>query len=217
VNTGPNRRPARRPLWKVLATVHAPLAVALAALALLEPVTGVPLATLIRDTVQVAGLPEHVGALSNVGALCWCAAAVVCFFGSAVLRRANRSTSRFLFWSGLFTTALLVDDLFLIHDGFLARELHIGDRKFYAAYATAAVAYFVTFRRALLAREPQLLAIAIGFFAVSIATDLLWHEATTMRYLLEDGAKLLGIVTWLVMFVRICMAEVLVVVERPPQ
>ena len=176
-----------------------------------------PLATLIRDPSQVAQTPEYVGALSNVGALCWCAAAVVCFLSSAILRRVGGGPSRFLLCSGVLTAALLVDDLFLIHDGVLAREFHIGDKKIYAVYFVAVTAYLVAFRRVLLDREPRLLAIALGLFAVSIFTDLFWHEPTTTRYLLEDGAKLLGIVTWLVMFVRISLAEVLAAVEAPPQ
>lgn len=216
MNTEPERRP-RWPLWKILAIAHGPVLAVLVALVVLEPYTGAPLANIIRDTVQVVGVPEHVGALSNVGALLWCTAAVVCFFGSAVLRRAGAATAKLLFWSGVLTTLLLIDDLFLIHDGIIARELHIGDKKAYAFYLLSVAVYLYAFGRALLAREPQLLVLAFALFGVSIVTDLLWPEPRTLRYLLEDGSKLLGIVTWATMFVRIAYAELSSVVQRPAQ
>ena len=217
MNTAPDPRRPRWPLWKILLVFHLPAAAVLVGLALAEPYTGVPLADVIRDGVQVTRVPEYVGALSNVGALCWCTAVVVCLFSSALLRRAGAASANFLFWSGMLTTALLLDDLFLIHDGVMARELHIGDKKIYAAYFLAVCAYLYAFGRELLAREPRLLAIALALFGVSIATDLLWHEPRTLRYLLEDGSKLLGIITWAVMFVRITFDELSRVVERAAQ
>ncbi len=56
--------------------------------------------------------------------------------------------------------------------------------------------------------EATLLVIAMAFFLESMVVDALWHRPVTLRYLLEDGAKLLGVVTWAVLYVRLSLREI---------
>jgi hypothetical protein len=187
--------------------LHIPLTLAMLAVLVTEDRTGITLAQLLRDPVQALHGPAYVGYLSNLGAMCWCAAAAVCLISAAALWNVDRSSSRFLLYSGLINALLGCDDLFMIHDGVLAYRYHIGERRFLACYALLMAGYLWIYWRPIL-REPALFFIAAGLFASSILADQFWHSRTSMRYFAEDGLKLLGIVTWLVLYVRLSLDAV---------
>ncbi len=127
---------------------------------------------------------SYVGVVSNLGVLLWCAAAAACFLAAA-LTSGRRSP---LLYAGLLTTALLADDLFLLHEGVYA--LVIEERIVFGLYALALVGFVVAFRRFLRETTPSLFAAACALFAVSLVVDERWAG----NHLLEDGSKFLGIV-----------------------
>jgi hypothetical protein len=74
-------------------------------------------------------------------------------------------------------------------------------------YILLTLSWLVLFWRTILATEYLPCVIAVGFSALSVAVDNTWDSSRDLRYLLEDGAKLLGIVGWLGYFGRVCYRD----------
>ena len=91
---------------------------------------------LTRDPAAVARLPWYVGALSNLGAIMWCAAATILIFtGSLRAVRLNRPRdAQFMLHTGGLIALMLCDDLFLVHDHLLPGLFGIHEASMYAAY-----------------------------------------------------------------------------------
>ncbi len=203
-------------LWAQARTL-APLLVALygpATAALLVAVArsrskGVSLGTYTRDPATFLDVSPLVGALSNVGVLGWCAAATLCLFTWLVRRRrtVGQVSAAFFLSSGLLMTVLMVDDLFLGHDWIGPNVLGVPENLVLSVYVLAMLTWLVAFRRTIVATEYLLLVLAAGFAALSLAVDLTWDSSRDLRYFLEDGSKLLGIVGWLGYFARVCYRE----------
>jgi hypothetical protein len=158
-----------------------------------------------RDPAQITRTHPFVGSLSNLGILGWCSPAAVCFFCSAAFwrDRKRRASASFLFFSGLLTTLLLLDDLFLFHEIVFPRYFHMPEKIVYVSYLAAVLVFLLAFRREILQTEYVVLVLAFGFFGLSILVDLFGAHIPD-HLLLEDGCKFLGIVTWLIYFIRVC-------------
>lgn len=139
----------------------------------------------------------YTGAMSNVGNVAWVAGATVCLFAWLVERSLGRP-ARPLLLAGLLLTAIGADDLFLLHEG-LYRKV-IGERWVFASYLVLFAAYAISYRSFLRRYDGvAVLSLGIGFLIVSAVLD----EYTHNQYLLEDGAKLMGIGTIVSLFVAI--------------
>ena len=112
----------------------------------------------------------------------------------------------FLLWSGLLTSVLLLDDLFLFHESLAPRYLGVSEEAVVLGYGIATAWYLVRFRRILLDREIRVLFAALAFFTLAVAIDE-FQDAwpSPWRILFEDGFKLLGIVSWSAALIRICV------------
>jgi hypothetical protein len=198
-----------RALAPLLATLYGAAAAALLAAVAASRSKGISFGTFTRDPTAVLEDHPFVGALSNVGVLVWCAAATLCLFTWLVTRRraAGRVSPWFFLASGLLLAVLLADDLFLIHETVGPRYLGLDEERILAGYVLLMLCWLVLFWRTILATEYVLLVLAAGFSAVSIAIDHTWDSGRDLRYLLEDGFKLLAIVGWLGYFGRICYRE----------
>jgi hypothetical protein len=166
-------------------------------------VWNVPVGDLTRDPATVAGTAPFVGWLSNVGILGLCAAASICLFTWAVLRDRESCSGarRFLRCAGLFTSLVLIDDLFMLHDAVLPDYLGIGEAPLYCAYAIGLGSLLILFRREILSSRYGILVVALFFFGVSIFFELISrHTWVTGHFLLEDGSKLIGIMSWALYF-----------------
>ena len=163
---------------------------------------GISVAYFTRDpAITLYGHP-FVGALSHIGIIFWCAALGICFFTAAVLRKAKlERLPMFFFVSGLFTTWLMLDDLFMFHEYVFPESLGIPQDGILISYVVLMALYLVAYGRLLLNMEYSILLLACGFFAVSMITDIAM-EQSDIQFLIEDGAKLFGIVTWLMFFAR---------------
>ena len=192
-----------RTMRPTLALLYLPVAGLLGGATLMSLVTDTTLAEFTRDPAATTGAHPLLGVVSNIGVLCWCATAVACFLSAAVLhRQASRSRLRpFLFSAGLLTSVLLFDDLFMLHDWFVVYELQMDEKLLFAVYGLMLATFLVRFRDVILSSQYVLLELALGFFAISLAMDALAPETLRMQHLYEDGAKLLGIVSWLGYFV----------------
>jgi len=152
--------------------------------------------SLTRDMAAIAHVHPLIGVVSNVGILLWCATAVICFFSSSLLRQQGlHAEARLLLWAGLMTSALLVDDLFMIHEYIAPVHFHVNEKVVLASHVCAAAAYLLSHRRLILAANYQLLAAAMVLFTASMLVDV--ADAHGWWGLAEDGFKVLGIASWL--------------------
>jgi hypothetical protein len=163
---------------------------------------GIPLSSLTCDPIAIIDAPLYIGFLSQIGIFFWAASAAVCLFGAQTLsgNQNKREFKHFLFVSGLFSLFLGFDDIFLIHVQ-LFRYLGVSEIVVFTVYAGALLAYLVRFRTIILKTEYILLGAALLFFSVSIGFDLLFYLGLD-ETIFEDGAKLVGIITWLAYFFR---------------
>jgi len=177
---------------------------ALVAAAVYSAATGGPPWLFTRDPAAIHVANLLLGALSNLGAVLWSAAASIALFAAALLRGAHASELRaYLAYAGLLTAWLLLDDLYMLHERVLPDMLGVPQRLVFAIYVALTIALFVRFRRIVATTDHRLLALAITCFAVSIASDQgpgSWHRWPWLAFI-EDGAKLLGIASWLAYFV----------------
>ena len=176
----------------------------LCVLAWISSTIGVPVSDFTRDPVAVMRAPFYTGLLSNLGILLWCATAAITLFGAAVLdkRGQRREWVLFLRWSGLVTTVLLFDDLFLFHERVFPEFLNIREGYVLLCYGLLMLVYLGIFHREILQTEFLALVLAGGFFAGSILVDRLPENWMPWHHLVEDGSKFLGIVTWFLYFSR---------------
>lgn len=162
-----------------------------------------------RDPISLFNGYPFIGVISNIGILFWCSTSAICLFSSAIhSQRKHTEVSVFLFFSGLLTLLLLLDDLFMFHDTIFPHYLFIPKIAVYLGYLLLMTIYFIKFGKLILTTEYTILYIACGFFALSMICDVFWVQ-NSMEFLVEDGFKLFGIVTWFIFFIRTCFTEVL--------
>ncbi len=155
-----------------------------------------------RDpAITMYGHP-FVGMVSNIGIIFWCAALAICFFCSVIqFKKGDPRVGRFLLFSGLFTLLLMLDDFLMFHEFVFPYSLGIPQAAVIVGYLVLVSLYFLIFGKLILTMEYSILLLACGLFALSLATDM-WMPQSELQFLLEDGAKLFGIVTWLLFFAR---------------
>lgn len=198
-------------VWLVLAVTVVLPAGALVLFVLAARATDVPVEDLVRDPAATFDASPLVGIASNVGILLWAAATTVCLFTVTVLRMIGRHEPfhGFLLWAGGLTAVLLFDDLLLFHEEIAPEILGVGQRIVIPAYGAATLWGLWRYRHLIRATESLLLVMALGFFGLSLAVDVLHEQIEPLlgpgRILLEDGFKLLGIAAWLSYFTRTCL------------
>ncbi len=201
-----NRRltPAAMTAWIVVAACCAAAAV----VAVLALQTRIPFSDLTRDPLAIMGKKgaPHLGLLSNLGALVWCTTAAVCAFSALrlALGREARRQSVFLFVAAAFTSLLLFDDLFMLHEN-LRLRVAWGELALFAVYGGCTLYYGFAFRGVL--RQLGFFAplLAVCLLATSVAVDVSKLTATTSAvwpWVLEDGSKFVGLVVWAAFHIR---------------
>lgn len=191
-----------RSSWPTISLILAVSAVLVGVVLLLHLWKGVPISHLTRDPTAIIGVPFYTGFLSQIGIFFWSASAAVCMFNAKVLSRHSESLKikRFLFVSGLLTLVLGLDDVFLLHEEFFP-YFGVPEIVVFVSYAGFVLLYFVRFYSIILKTEYILLWMALVFFGVSSTLDL-FNPLNVDSLLFEDGAKLVGIVSWLSYFFR---------------
>jgi len=169
---------------------------------LLHLFKGFSIGELTRDPVAVLQGSIFIGFLSQVGIFFWAASAAICMFSAYVIPRSSDTTQlkNFLIASGLLTLVLAIDDVFLMHERVLP-YIGVPQILVYLIYIGLILFYFIRFHSIILKSEYILLGMALGFFGVSVALDVI-HPKGIDPNLFEDGAKFVGIVAWLAYFIR---------------
>ena len=170
---------------------------------------GIPISALTRDPTAVAGVHPLTGLVSNLGILLWCASAALCLFSATVLHRtgADRATHRLIFWAGIVTVVLLLDDLFLLHERIYPAVFGVGERAVFGVYGAMLLTYFSVYRNVLARTDPSLLVVALACFGVSLIVDQGPESILPAHLLFEDGFKFLGIASWFGYFSTLCYEQ----------
>ena len=198
----PDERPAgwmhrilsRTPLTAYL-SVLLPVVVLMAA-TVLQP--WLPPSDLMRDSQVVAaghaGASPAYGLISNVGIVVLALSSGAAAIGRLALPDAPAPLPRLLLWIAVLTLVLVVDDLLLLHEA--AAFAPWAGVLPAAVYGLAFLRFIARFRDVIVRElDVGLLLLAVGAFGVSAVTDLLVAPTQT-SVLVEDGAKLLGLVAW---------------------
>jgi hypothetical protein len=195
--------------WLFIA--YTPVLAILVAVAIVSAVSGIPPGKFTRDPAALMDAHPLLGAISNLGIMLWSAAAAIVLFTAGVLRRKawDRELIGYLVASGAITLLLGFDDLFMLHEELLPRYFHAPETLVYLVYIALVLSWLVRFRELILHTDYLLLAAALGFFTVSVAMDRFpdaWLITWPYLFLIEDGFKLIGIVSWLAYFVSVGFA-----------
>ena len=174
---------------------------------------GIPIPTLTRDALQVLEAPAYVGVVSTFGGLLWAGTAGICLFAAAAIhgRSGTTEVSRFLLASGGVTLLLMLDDVFLMHDVVLPIHAGIPEVMVYLAYALVLMGFLALFRGVIAATDFLLLLLAfagLGFSVGLDVLDMLLPFGLRGEFLIEDTAKLLGIVSWAAYFARVALKAI---------
>jgi hypothetical protein len=185
---------------------------------------GIGMYQLTADLAEVAGQPPYTGLISNIGNLLWCGTAAICIF-SAFLTKLDPTCSRrwftFLLTSFFLTTLLLLDDMFQVHEYyhvlFFGYDVNLRNENrllqnlfealFFIIYLVCFLLYIFYFRKHLRRTEYLFLVIAFLFFGLSIVIDMT-PETVKGHHLMEEGCKLLGIISWLTYFSKTCSSVI---------
>ena len=188
----------------------------LASIVTVSYIYNTPISRFTRDPSSVMKGSQFDGFLSSIGVLFWSGTAVISIFCYALFRRNVDSSeiTKFALAGGLFTSILLLDDLFMFHDGIFPR-FGLNEKILFLFYAVFILLYLVKFRQFILTRDYTLLLAAIFFFAFSIIVDTFpysllgkWH------HLFEDGTKFLGIVSWFGYYTSLYYKEISLIIDK---
>lgn len=168
----------------------------------------IPIGVFTRDPATTVGFPIYTGFISQLGIFCWAASAAVCLFSAKVISKDqnNIEIRLFFIFSGLLTLFLGLDDAFLFHEEIFPFHFGIPEKVIYAGYIGLVLFYLIRFYPTILKTEYILLIIALSFFGFSVGLDVVIPKGNS--FLLEDSAKLIGIVSWLTYFFRVGTATI---------
>jgi hypothetical protein len=161
----------------------------------LSAAAGIRTQLVIRDLAQTCDTALGVGLLSNIGYLLWIsAAAIALFMGLSGVLAIRGRVRQLLVSGGLFSLLLCIDDMFLLHDRY------IGSTFLYSLYGIFALLILFRFRPQVRALGGGSFWLAVVLLGASVVIDQL-QEVIPVPYttlqLFEEGAKFLGIATWL--------------------
>lgn len=186
-------------IWPAIGLAMVFAAIQISIVLLLHFWKGISLGDLTRDPAAIFEFPPYVGFLSQTGIFIWAASAAVCLFSAWAMKGfSDPLFTRYLVFSGLLALFLGVDDVFLLHEE-LFPGFGVPEKVVYLIYIAFIFLYLITNVRVILKTDYLLLAMAFGFFGISIGFDFV-DVYFPGQFLLEDGAKLTGMVGWLVYF-----------------
>jgi hypothetical protein len=177
-------------------------------------VQNIPMYELVADPAEIARKPPYMGLLSQLGILTWSGTICICWFTASLLdkdkpRGNSVSWSEFLCSSGGLSFLVLLDDWLQIHEyipvilGF-AKDPSGVPRFFqntielaaYILYIAIFAIYVWRYKRRIMQGNVVLVVVTLTFIGISTLIDILPHDHLYSHDLLEEGSKLIGIVSW---------------------
>ena len=185
-----------------LAYIFIPGIIFLAIAVFLAKTNGVFFETISRDPIQILNGKPYMGILSNIGILFWSATAAILFYSSLISKLKNKpgQETNFLFFSGLLSVLMLVDDLFMMHDV----VFHDEESFFYLFYGLSVILIFIRYYKLMLDTDYVLLILSFILLGLSAATDEVRALGFHIEhpYIVEDSFKFLGIIAWFSYYTR---------------
>jgi hypothetical protein len=152
----------------------------------------------------------YLGLLTSLSEVLWCISASICLFSFSFTKvmGLRQKNNWFLLFSAIGLIILLVDDIFRLT---LMVQVYLGIPKLvmYMAYGIFFISYAFLFSRKILSTPYILLLISLFLFIASGITDMIHIEGRGLPIILEDGAKLLGLVNLALYFWWVCQHEIL--------
>lgn len=184
----PSPRTARTTSWWLIAATQVAGALLVAGTAAASRVFDDPVGTFTRDVQDLAGIPWYSGSVSTLIVMISTAVATLALLTVRAVPTGRRRTGLF----AALVVSLTLDDAFLLHEA-VGPENGVPQGLFLCGYALLAAVLAVEFLRTPLAGSTVAFLLGLGWLGVSVLADaFLYH-----RFLLEDGSKLLGALTWL--------------------
>ena len=162
---------------------------------------------LFRDVGAHNDLPISQGFYSQLGLMIWGLAAGALLLSAIAAWSPTQSgdsgKTKWFFPYGFGLTLLLAfDDGFRIHETLFGELFGLHEMVAYGLYGIACLTYLLVFRRQVFFNSPYpVLGVAFALLAASMTVDMIPALANYVGkqgiFLLEDGAKLSGIVFWL--------------------
>jgi hypothetical protein len=123
-------------------------------------------------TNNVSLITSDGSVISNLGIILWCVAATVCLFTALLLRGAqDKKECHFLFYSGLLTTYLLLDDFFELHESVFLNLFNIDEKIIYIFLGIATFMLLFRFRKLILQTNYLIMLMSLSFLSISVAAD----------------------------------------------
>ncbi len=191
-----------RPIsYKLVLGLYLPAGLIMLAVYLVSVHTDTPVWMFTRDPADITLSSPFIGIVSNLCILLWCATAAISFFAFLTLKKQGlEKMAVFFLLSGFITSLLLLDDLFLLHERIFPQWFHWRQRYIYISYVSIVLVYLVAFRKTILKSNFIMLALALGFFLLSVVVDCIsakMEDFIPFSHLYEDGFKLFGLASWL--------------------
>jgi hypothetical protein len=207
-----------------LAKIYIPACLFIFLLWLLTQNTQISIYELVADPTEVGKLAPYTGLVSTLGVLFWCGAGSICFFSAYLLKLSQKSNSKWSFFflvSAYFILLFLIDDLFQLHENFSTlifgveaniaqtnRPLqHLLETIVFVIYGSLFTLYIFYFRKLIYQTNLLVLILALLFFTISLVIDVLF-EGMKGDYILEEGFKLLGIISILTYYIKSCYQKI---------
>lgn len=162
----------------------------------------IPFEKITGDPALISNSHPFVGILSNIGVLIWCFTASICFFSAVIFFKiADKEKALFFICSGIFTSILLIDDFFMFHDYifYSFKSFQVVQPVVFIFYTLFLFWYVFKFYKLILNSIYLFLILAIGFFGLSVITDLIF-ESIGLEYFIEDSFKFIGLINWMLFF-----------------
>lgn len=203
---------------KLLLTVYVPAFLFIGLVWLETKLTTMTAYLLTADPAEIAQKPPYVGIVSNLGIVLWAASLMSCLIAAEVIKKDSTKPRRwrsFFLFSAVITGLLMFDDMLQIHEqshAYLPFFSHNGaEITVFSIYGILLVSYIIKCRSVFRKTEYLILLLALGFFAISLVVDvnpeITTRAESNRSVLLEEGAKFLGITSWLTYFARTCLSK----------
>lgn len=186
---------------------------------LLTENTSISVYELVADPNEVGQVASYTGFVSTIGTLIFSATATICLFCAYLIGQIeprSKKWSTFLKFSGYFVLLLLADDLWQIHENFFTLLLgetnnraiqNLHETIVFGIYGLLFGAYIIRFKKLLYQTKLLTLILTFLFFGLSAIIDLLLEDISG-HFILEEGFKLLGIVSFSIYYFEVCFQQV---------
>ena len=194
----------------LLIKIHLPIIIFYVAVIVIVSRSGLSANYVIQDPATLTQENFYLGFFSNLGVLLWTSSATICLFTYFCLSPKTQGGvwESFLLFSGFLSAFLAIDDWLLFHEVVFTLYTGLPEELFFIIYAIILPTYLIKFKK-LIANKTEfyLLILSIFLFVLSLIIDLILQQFTNLwsRQIsqpVEEGLKLLGIVTWLLYFAR---------------